>query len=242
MADFYPLKVNKKQLLTPESVAISFEIPNDLKDKFNFHSGQFVMVEKEIDGEKLRRYYSIFSDIDASDIQLGIKLKGQDGFADFALHQLKVGDVLQVSVPMDDVPFKLEDASHKKSYLAITIGSGITPFYSIIQSIVKHQPKSRMVLVYGNHSPELTIFYKELQDLQMRYPHNLQVYFVFSESNKADYRGRINEAILEDILDKEKQDFDAVYMIGPDDLKKKSAKVLLEQGFKSDILHYRVYS
>ncbi len=241
MADFYPLKVKEKHLLTPESVAISFEIPDELKEKFRFTPGQFVMLEKEINGDKLRRYYSIFSDVDNADIQLGIKLKGQDGFADFALRQLKVGDVLQVSAPMDDVPFQL-DAAYKKNYLAITIGSGITPFYSIIQSIIKHRLDSRMVLVYGNHTPKLTMFYKELQDLQSKYPQNLKVYFVFSESTKGDYKNRIDEDILEDILRKEKQNFDAVYMIGPDDLKKKAAKVLLEHSFNSDILHYRVYS
>ncbi len=241
MAKFYPLKVVEKHLLTPESIGISLQVPDDLKDIFKFSPGQFVMVEKEIDGENLRRYYSIYSSISDNDIKLGIKLKGKDGFAEYAMNSLQVGDILQVSAPMNDVPFDIENAQNKKS-LAITIGSGITPFYSIIRSVIAKQTQSKIVLVYGNHSVDKTMFYNELKSLMQQHPDYLQVYFVNSQDDKGDFQGRINPDNLTGILSKEGIDFDAIYMIGPDDLKKISAKILEEKGIAPDKMHYRVYS
>ncbi len=241
MEKFYDLKVLDKKQLTPESVSISLEIPESLRQEMAFKPGQFVMVEKEIDGEKLRRYYSIYSPLGASNIQLGIKLKGKDGFADYAMHQLKPGETLAVSKPMDDVPFALQSGAGKK-YLGITIGSGITPFFSIIQSLLQHQPQHKFVLIYGNQSPEYTMFYQELSDLEKKYPDQLKVYHAFSQSDKGVYQGRISEDFMQQVLQKEGTDFEAVYMIGPDDLKKMAAKVLLENGLPEKKLHYRVYS
>ncbi len=241
MTDFYDLKVNEKHLLTPESVRVSLIVPGKLKTIFNFQPGQFVMVEKEISGENLRRYYSIYSCPSDGVINLGIKLKGEDGFAEYAMNSLQVGDALQVSAPMNDVPFDLKNDQNNK-YLVVTIGSGITPFYSIIQSMIKRQSNSKMVLVYGNHSVEKTMFYNELQALMQQYPNYLQVYFVNSQDDKGDYKGRINTKTLSDILSKESTNFDAIYMIGPDDLKKISAKLLEDKGINPDNMYYRVYS
>jgi len=241
MSTLHNLQVIDKKMLTPESVSVVLEIPEDLKSKYNFKPGQFVMVEKIINGENLRRYYSIYNLPEDAQIKLGIKLKGKDGFADFAMHHLQHGDTLQVSEPMDDVPFDLSDHSSKR-ILAITIGSGITPFYSYIQYMLKRQLPHKLVLIYGNESPAKTMFLDEISELEAQFPQHLKVYKVYSKDDSGDFSGRINEQIIKNVLQKEGTGFDAIYMIGPDDLKKTAAKVLTEAGTTSDKLHYRVYS
>lgn len=242
MNEFYNLKVIDKQKLTPESVSITLKIPEELKDIFKFKPGQFVMVEKEINGQNLRRYYSIYNSPDESNnLKLGIKFKGQDGFANYVMHKLQPGELLQVSAPMNDVPFDL-DAGQKKNFLGITIGSGITPFYSYLQYLTKHMPHTKMVLIYGNDSPEKTMFYNELKSLAQQYPDQVKVYFVYSKSDQGDYKGRINKDIIQSVLEQENAGFDGVYMIGPDDLKKTAAQTLVESGIPTEHLHYRVYS
>ena len=243
MNDFYNLKVIEKQQLTPESVSLTLEVPKNLEDKFRFNPGQFVIVEKEINGEKLKRYYSIYNSPDDGNLKLGIKLKGADGFADYAMHNLQPGETLQVSPPMNDVPFDTQ-TQYRQKLLTITIGSGITPFFSYIQYMLNHQPKTKLVLVYGNENPEKTMFYKELEELAKQHPNQLKVYHAFSKysSSGDNFKGRISADVLQQVLQKEGTDFDAVYMIGPDDLKKMAAQVLLEAGIEKEKLHYRVYS
>lgn len=241
MSEFHPLKVKDVRKITPESVSVTLEVPAGLKDKFNFTPGQFVMLEKEIDGENLRRYYSIYSIPEEEDIKLGIKLKGKDGFADYAMHRLQPGESLNISLPMDDVKVDFSKNSPKK-YLAVTIGSGITPFYSIIRQMLKKEPKSKFILVYGNHTPELTMFREELLRIQRENPEQFKMYEVFSQSDKGDFTGHIDEGIMRQVLDKEGKDFDAIYLIGPDDLKKKVASELKNAGIPEDKMHYRVYS
>ncbi len=241
MSQFYPLKVIEKKQLTPESVSLSLAIPGELKKIFDFKPGQFVMVQKEIDGQKLRRYYSIYNLPGEGKLQLGIKVKGEDGFANYAMHHIQPGEVLEVSAPMDDVNFDTETQKPQK-LLAITIGSGITPFYSYIQHMLKTQPNTELVLVYGNENPVKTMFYKELHTLAKTYPQQLKIYDAFSQSAEGDFQERINPKVLKEILAKEGAGFDAVYIIGPDDLKKMAAKTLEEEGVPKNKLHYRVYS
>jgi len=240
MSTFHNLKVIDKKLLTPESVSVVLDIPESIKKEYDFKPGQFVIVQKDINGQNLKRYYSIYNSSGEGVIKLGIKLKDKDGFADYVMHHLQAGDFLQVSEPMDDVPFDLSDRPQK--ILAITIGSGITPFYSYIQYMLHKQPHNKLVLIYGNESPGKTMFYKELQNLEKGHPDQLKIYNVYSKDQSGYYNGRINAEVLQDILQKEGADFDAVYMIGPDDLKKTAAKVLINGGIKQDKLHYRVYS
>ena len=240
MSQFYSLKVLEVKPITPESVSVSLEIPADLEEQFSFMPGQFVMVEKNINNEKLRRYYSIYNIPGEGVIKLGIKLNGKDGFADYAMHTLQKGDSLQVSAPMNDVAFDYDKKSQK--ILAITIGSGITPFYSYIQYMLKYLPEQTFVLVYGNENPDKTMFYKELLGFASAYPKQLKLYNVFSKDESGEYQGRINDVVLKDILQKESSGFDAVFMIGPDDLKKMAAHVLTESGVDPEKLYYRVYS
>jgi len=169
MSDLYNLTVIDKQQLTPESVSLTLEVPKNLEDKFRFKPGQFIIVEKEINNEKLKRYYSIYNSPDEGNLKLGVKLKGTDGFADYAMHNLQPGETLQVSPPMNDVPFDSETQGVQK-ILAITIGSGITPFYSYIQYMLRHQSKTKLILVYGNENPEKTMFFKELEELAKQHP------------------------------------------------------------------------
>ncbi len=240
MSQFHDLEVIEVKPLTPESVSVTLRIPAALQELYDFMPGQFVMVEKEINGQKLRRYYSIYNIPGEGVIKLGIKFKGRDGFADYAVHTLLNGDVLQVSPPMDDVPFVFDDEPRK--FLGITIGSGITPFFSYIQYMVKYLPRYNFVLIYGNENSDKTMFYKELKEIERLYPGLLKIYHVFSKNDTGDYKGQINSEIIRDILQKEGTGFDGVYMVGPDNLKKTAATVLTANDIDPRKLYYRVYS
>ncbi len=240
MSDFYKLQVVEKKQLTPESILISLEIPKNLKKKFQFQPGQFVMLEKEINGKNQRRYYSICAPAESDKIKLGIKFKGANGFAKYMMNELQKGEYLQVSEPMNDLAF---DYKTSKKYLGITIGSGITPFFSMIQSILRQPTQAKFILIYGNHSSGKTMFKKCLDELSEKYPDRLKIYYVFSQEEQPDaFRGRIDRDIIDEVLEKETLDFDDVYMVGPEDLKKNAAAVLIEHKIPADNIHFRIYS
>ena len=145
MNTFHNLKVIDKKLLTPESVSVVLDIPESLRKEYDFKPGQFVIVQKDINGQNLKRYYSIYNSPEENQLKLGIKFKGKDGFADYVMHDLQLGDIWQVSEPMNDVPFDLSERPQK--ILVITIGSGITPFYSYIQYMLHKQLHNKLVLI-----------------------------------------------------------------------------------------------
>lgn len=188
---FNKLKVAQIEQLTPLSKKITFELPHELREQYRFKSGQYVSLELDIDGKKIRRSYSICSPSAQQDsFAIGVK-EIVDGYASKHINQsVKVEDVLEVSTP--DGGFLLGEISNQNQYVFVAGGSGITPILSMIHELLKNTTAS-IFLKYSTLSEEETMFYNELKNLASEHS-QLTIDFLFTkgenilnEHNLADW-------------------------------------------------------
>ena len=147
MSHFHALKIAAVDRLTPNAVALTFDIPENLKEDYSFKAGQYITLKFSLDGKELRRAYSISSPPSSGKLTVGIKKMEGGTFSVFANEQLKAGDEIEVMVPEGRFIF---DASSPKKIAAFAAGSGITPIMSIAQTVLESNTESNFVLVFGS--------------------------------------------------------------------------------------------
>lgn len=220
MASFYKLKIDNITRETKSTISVSFSIPDDLKSFYTFIPGQYVTIKLTLDNIEIRRAYSICSSPASGELRVAIKEVQNGLFSTFANKNLKEGDILEVGLP--EGKFTLETAIDKqKNYAAFVAGSGITPVFSILKSVLENQPKSTFVLVYGNKTKEDTIFYNQLHKLQQDHVGQLFVHYVMSKNDtQNNLSGRINEEIVNQIIAQKhkEKDFDTFFLCGPEQM------------------------
>ncbi|WP_436515237.1 1,2-phenylacetyl-CoA epoxidase subunit PaaE [Ekhidna sp. To15] len=192
MAKFHTLKVKEISRPTEESVAVTFEIPEELHDEFSFTQGQHLTLKKDIDGEDIRRSYSICSCPIDETLTVAIKKLEGGAFSTYANDVLKEGDEIEVMPPHGSFYVPL-DPSNANSYVAFATGSGITPIMSIIETTLRTEPESEFTLFYGNRRTSTIIFQEELEALKNRYMGRFSLYHILSkERQESDlFNGRI---------------------------------------------------
>lgn len=186
MAKFFPVKVIRVQRETRDAVVLTLQPTDADRQSFQFKQGQYLTFRQEIDGEEIRRSYSICAAIQDPDIRVGIKKIPDGRFSAWANDEVSEGDILQAMAPMGSFFSELQENS-EKHYVAFVGGSGITPVLGIIKTTLHHEPHSRFTLFYGNRASSSIMFREELEDL------------------KNEYLGRFQ---LLHILDREQQDVD----------------------------------
>ena len=179
---FHPLRVRAVQPDTAEAVIVSFDVPPDLQPVFGFTQGQYLTLRKEIDGQDLRRSYSICAGVDDGELRVGVRKVKGGTFSNWINEQLKPGDTLNVMAPQGRFFVPIEPRA-KRHHLGIAGGSGITPILSIMKTILVREPHSRFTLIYGNRSLKSTMFKEELEDLKDRYMTRLALHHVFSDEH-----------------------------------------------------------
>lgn len=192
---FHPLRVRDVRRETPDTVSISFDVPETLLDTFSFTQGQYLTLRQQIDGTSVRRSYSICTGVYERDLRVAVK-KIQGGvFSTYANEQLKVGDVLDVMPPQGRF-FTPLDPTRKRLYVAFASGSGITPIMSILKTTLEVEQDSQFMLFYGNRGFDHVIFREQLEELKSLYPRRLVVHHVFSRENLGSdwFFGRLNGA------------------------------------------------
>jgi ring-1,2-phenylacetyl-CoA epoxidase subunit PaaE len=183
MKRFHPLTVQAKRLETRDSVRIALHVPEDLRDEFEFLPGQHLPIRIENEGKALRRTYSICSAPGEWPLEIGVRIQQGGSFSDFASKRLTVGDTLDVMPPFGRFHASTNPGNNK-FYLAFAAGSGITPILSIVATILREEPGSRVALFYGNRRQASTMFIDDLYALKNRYPDRLQLTFVFSQEDQ----------------------------------------------------------
>ncbi|KAA3637003.1 MAG: phenylacetic acid degradation protein, partial [Armatimonadetes bacterium] len=196
--EFHVVTVAAIEPLTDDAVAVSLEIPPALAEGFAHTPGQHLILRATIDGEDVRRSYSICSVPGAVKPTVGIKHLPGGVFSTYVHEQLKVGDPIEVTHPTGDFTLT-PDASNRNHYVAIAAGSGITPVLSMIRSVLEFEPSSMFTLVYGNKDGGSVMFVDELDDLKGRYPSRFSLLHVLS-------RERHEVELLEGRIDAEKLD------------------------------------
>jgi len=165
---FHKLRVKEVRRETPECVSIAFAVPETLQHEFFFEPGQNITIKKDIDGEEIRRSYSICTAPFENELRVAVKMVEGGKFSGFANSDLQAGDVLDVLPPTGKFNTRLQ-AQNKKQYLAFAAGSGITPVISIIKTTLQAEPASRFTLVFGNRGRSSIIFFEELEGLKNKY-------------------------------------------------------------------------
>jgi ring-1,2-phenylacetyl-CoA epoxidase subunit PaaE len=177
---FHPLRVRAVEPDTQEAVIVSFEVPAPLREVFGFTQGQYLTLRKEIDGEDLRRSYSICAGVDDGELRVGVRKVRGGAFSNWINERLQPGDTMQVMAPQGRffVPIEPTAARH---HVGIAGGSGITPILSIMKTVLAREPRSRFTLIYGNRQLRSTMFKEEIEDLKNRYMTRLVLQHVFSD-------------------------------------------------------------
>lgn len=244
MPSFLKLIIKEVRRETKDAVSILFNVPEELKSDYKFIAGQYLNLRLTLDGKEIRRAYSICSAPESGELRIAVKAVKNGAFSSFANTKLKAGDVLEVGKP--EGKFTLEpEANRQKNYAAFVSGSGITPVISMIKSILKSEPKSSFVLVYGNKNPEETIFYQELHDLQLQYVSRLFVHYVYSQA-KVDQSlfGRIDKSVVNFVLNNKHKEleFDKFYLCGPEDMINTVSAVLKEKNVKESAIKFELFT
>ena len=244
MSSFLKLIIKEVKRETATAVSILFNVPEELKPNYAFIAGQYVNLRLTLDGKEIRRAYSICSSPESGDLRIAVKAVKNGAFSQFANTKLKAGDVLEVGKPEGKFTFDPQ-ADRQKNYVAFVAGSGITPVLSILKSVLKNEPKSSFVLVYGNKSPEETIFYQELHDLQLQYVGRFFVHYVFSQAKAENVLfGRIEKSAVNFVLNNKHKEleFDKFYLCGPEEMINLVSNVLKEKNVKESAIKFELFT
>lgn len=191
MSRFHDLIVTGIDRQTPEAVAVSLDVPPELTDDFQFQPGQYLTLAATIDGEDIRRSYSICSAPGEEKLTVGVKKLDDGVFSGFVNDRLSIGDTIRVMPPEGRFTPERGDDHH---YLLIAAGSGVTPMLSIAKTVLTNEPGSQITLVYGNKSTASIMFRDELDDLKDRHLGRFSLVHVLSrEAQDVDLlHGRID--------------------------------------------------
>ena len=237
---FHPLRVCAIEPDTAEAVIVSFEVPAELRESFGFIQGQYLTLRNTIDGQDLRRSYSICAGVDDAHLRVGVRRVNGGVFSNWINNELKVGDTLQVMVPQGRFHVPLDPASHRH-YLAIAGGSGITPILSIMKTVLAREPHSRFTLLYANRTLQSTMFKEEIEDLKNRYLTRVALHHVFSgEETEAPLNmGLMNRNKVGDFLRAliPATAVDQAFICGPFQMNDEAQAALLEAGVPEKRVH-----
>jgi ring-1,2-phenylacetyl-CoA epoxidase subunit PaaE len=244
MPAFKKLIIKEIKRETKDAVSIVFNIPTELRPNYEFVAGQYLNIRLTLDGEEIRRAYSICSSPESGELRIAVKAVKNGKFSQFTNTKLKAGDILEVGKPEGKFTFEPQ-ADRQKNYAAFVAGSGITPAISILKSVLKSEPRSSFVLVYGNKSPEETIFHQELHDLQSQYTGRLFVHYVFSQAKvDGELFGRIDKSTVNFVLNTKHKElaFDKFYLCGPEEMINTVSAVLKEHNVAEKNIKFELFS
>ncbi|MGE5108431.1 MAG: 1,2-phenylacetyl-CoA epoxidase subunit PaaE [Sphingobacteriales bacterium] len=241
---FHQLTVKEVKKETPDCVSVLFDVPGNLKENFSFTQGQSLTMRTNINGEEVRRTYSICSC--PLDNQLRVAVKKVDGglFSIFANEQLKKGDILEVMEPVGKFYTPLLP-SQKKNYLAFAAGSGITPVLSLIKTTLQTEPQSAFTLVYGNKTRSSIIFFEELEGLKNKYIERFNLIHILSRE-KTDASLNFGRITTDKLTELEKlieyKTIDEFFICGPEEMIFLIKDFLENTGIDKKKIHFELFT
>jgi ring-1,2-phenylacetyl-CoA epoxidase subunit PaaE len=241
---FHALSVKNIQKETADTVTVSFEVPPILTGEYRFEAGQYLTLKKDIDGEDVRRSYSICAAPHENELTVAVKAIENGVFSNFIKNDLKIGDSLEVMPPMGN--FKVQpDANKSVNHVFYAAGSGITPVISMVKTLLKDEPKSKVHLFYGNKSTADTIFKAELDALATENENFDLVYFLSREdTGNPTTNGRIDQETCASIFNTylNGADVDGVYACGPEQMIMCVKDFYLNKGMDKSKIHFELFT
>jgi ring-1,2-phenylacetyl-CoA epoxidase subunit PaaE len=243
MSSFHKLSIKNINRETNKAVSISFNLPENLKDVFNFKAGQYITLKSTINDTEVRRDYSLCVSPKSGELKVAVKEVVDGTFSAYANNELQAGDTLEVAPPKGRFIFEPND-NKTKNIALFAAGSGITPVLSIIKCALEEEVHSQVILVYGNKTTEDTMFLNELLELQHTYKDRFSIQFVFSQKDKDNALfGRIEKNTVNYVMkNKHKHiDVDAFYLCGPEAMIYTVKDVLLEHNIDENRIHFELF-
>ncbi|WP_287813538.1 1,2-phenylacetyl-CoA epoxidase subunit PaaE [Pseudomonas sp.] len=244
MSQFHSLTIKQVRAETRDAVSIAFDVPEHLREAFRYTQGQHLVMRTHLDGEEIRRSYSICTGVSDDELRVAIKKVAGGRFSAYANEQLQPGHCLEVMPPAGEFSVPLDPARHGR-YLAVAAGSGITPILSIVKTTLEHEPHSHVTVLYGNRSSAGALFREQLEDLKNRYLQRLNLVFVFSrEQQDVDlYNGRIDADKCQRLFSRwvEVKTLDAAFICGPQAMTETVRDQLKAHGMDSRRIHFELF-
>jgi ring-1,2-phenylacetyl-CoA epoxidase subunit PaaE len=214
-----------------ETLVLTFDVLDGLKPKYL--AGQFLTLVFDIQGRELRRSYSLCSSPDVDEpLAIAIKRVENGEISRLLHHRTAVGDILYAMHPNGLFTYPPQDEL-KRTVFLFGAGVGITPLFSIIKTALVKESQSKLILIYSSRSPDETLFYDALNELQNNYPDRFKIIYVSSQSQNL-LMARLNVFLIEKIV-KEYMEFDKkdalFYTCGPIDYMVTCRITLLNLGF-----------
>jgi len=238
---FHPLRIAEIVPETAEANSIRFEIPPELREVFAFRAGQHLTLRATIDGEEVRRNYSLCTAPADSDWMVTVKRIGGGLFSNWVGDRLKAGDTIDVMVPHGSFTTDFKEGN-RRHLVAIAGGSGITPVISLIKTLLSEEPQSRFTLLYGNRDSSSVIFLEALAGLKDKHLDRLEI-FHFLDAEEQDIelfngmldRARCEEAIAALISDA--AEVDGWFICGPGPMMDAAEGALLDRDVPRERIH-----
>ena len=258
-ARFYTLTVSEVRQLTDRAVSITFDVPEHLRETFTFRPGQHLAVRTTIDGQPVRRNYSICTMAGSGMLRIAVQHVEGGRFSTFATTTLRAGDELEVMPPTGSFT-ATPDPTERRHLAAVAAGSGITPIISILASTLASEPHSRATLLYANRTADSTMFADELSMLAHQFEGRLRIVHLhsrgaetstrFDSADQPNYEkvhtGRITPEVLARLLAEDHPngglaDADTWYLCGPQQLTDTVTDVLTEHGVTDRRIHRELF-
>ncbi|HYF32275.1 MAG TPA: 1,2-phenylacetyl-CoA epoxidase subunit PaaE [Chitinophagaceae bacterium] len=245
MIHFHPLTIKEVRQETDDCVSLAFDVPDELKNTFSFQQGQSLTMRTNLNGEEVRRTYSLCSSPLDHEWRVAIKEVNGGLFSTYANKKLRKGDVLEVMPPVGKFNTPL-NPQQQKHYVAIAAGSGITPILSIINTTLRTEPRSSFTLFYGNRTRSSIIFKEELEALKNKFMNRFTLHHILSreQPDAPIYYGRIDEkkcdVLFTRLIDIRKAD--EFFLCGPEQMIFCVKDFLEKQGIDKSRIHFELFT
>jgi ring-1,2-phenylacetyl-CoA epoxidase subunit PaaE len=237
---FHRLAINDLRRETADAVSMTFKIPGELADDYAFAPGQYLTLRTTMDGEEVRRSYSICSGPDDGELRIAVKKVDGGAFSSWAADELKFGDELDVMTPTGR--FGVASApGEARVYVGFAAGSGITPILSIVKGVLAREPNSRFFLFYGNRSTTGVMFLEALEELKDRFLQRFSLFHVISgeEQDIPILHGRLDgekvKVLLRSLVPA--ATVDHVFICGPTGMSEDVEATCCDIGIAEDRIH-----
>ena len=245
MPKFHPLKIRDISRETGDCVSIGFDVPAELKKEYAFEPGQHLTLRTHLEGEEIRRSYSICTSPFSGELRVAVKKVAGGRFSTFANEKLKVGETLDVMTPMGTFTTKLSPGQ-ARHYVAFAAGSGITPVISILKTALETELASFFTLFYANQRSNSVIFLEQLDALKSKFMERLSVHHILTQEDPGTelLYGRIDEGkcsrLCEVFLDV--KDVDEFFLCGPQEMIKGVKEALSKMGVDGRKIHFELFA
>ena len=244
MSQFHKLTIKDIKKETGNAVSISLNVPESLKDTFRFKAGQYLTFKVTLNGEEIRRDYSICTSPNSGNLKVAVKAVDGGLLSIYANTKLNIGDTIDVAPPNGRFIFEPQN-NISRTIAAFAAGSGITPILGIAKTVLEEETQSSFILTYGNRTPKDVIFSDELVQLAQSYPGRFNLQLIYSQADEKDSLfGRIDKSTVNFVL---KNKFSHLkptqfYLCGPEEMIHAVKDTLIENGTSEDQIFYELFT